>query len=154
MCTPCFKYTAVDRQLELYRAHTYTSAYHALLHHAPYTCVVDDLYLCTRGQLCTSRTGPAALIHACNSGSSDACRPCHSIRSIVRPIFHQIQHSLLLRCLDVKIWWIFCGQQWQWRQNGLATLPLEHVRRVISIPSVTCTSYILEMQNKMQERQD
>ena len=38
----------------------------------------------------------------------DACRPCHSIVSILEPVFHQLRqiHCTFnsLRCLDVEIW--------------------------------------------------
>ena len=41
----------------------------------------------------------------------DACRPCHLIRSTVRPVFYQIRQIFRayksLRCLDVEIWRFF-----------------------------------------------
>ena len=112
------------KQLELYRAHVCTLCTPCYLHvcmqhHATLDIIVDDLYLyrILRGQLCAWAEGCCILI----VGTVDGCgydgqqkyticddrRLCHSIRSIVRPVFCQIRQICCpfesLRCLDVKI---------------------------------------------------
>ena len=53
----------------------------------------------------------------------DACRPCHSNLSTLKPVFRRNQHFRRaynsLRCLDVEIRRFLCPrrQQRQWRQN-------------------------------------
>ena len=66
----------------------------------------------------------------------DACRPCHSILSILKPVYHQLQHIRCtyesLRCLDLKIW------RYLWMTTTTATttttrpitLPLAHAYEV------------------------
>ena len=50
----------------------------------------------------------------------DACRPCHSILSTLKPAFRWIRQICcsynLLRCLDLQIWRFLCPQQW-WQQR-------------------------------------
>ena len=89
------------------RAHTPHTPCIYLQHHA------DDLYLHINAQLCTRAEGCCILIVGTVEGCgyddqqkyTDACRQCYSIRSTVRPVFHQIWQICYyksLRCLDVK----------------------------------------------------
>ena len=46
----------------------------------------------------------------------DTCRPCHSILSVLKPVFCQIRHIIhcaynSVRCLDLQIWQFLCPQR-------------------------------------------
>ena len=86
------------------------------------TCIVDNLY--------PTHTRPVVLVHMSREHMvllwivgtvdgrgyddqleyiiCDACRPCHLIRSILKPVFCQLRQIGCiyesLRCLDLKIW--------------------------------------------------
>ena len=74
----------------------------------------------------------------------DACRLCHSIQSIVRPVFHQIQQiycaykllrRLHLHYVDIEFWRFFVDNDNNGNDNNNnepITLPLAHARGVIS----------------------
>ena len=90
-----------------------------------WTYTVHDLYLHIEGWCILI----AVSVEGCGYNGQqkyticDACRSCHSIRSTVRLVFRQIQQICcayeLLMCLDVEIWWFFCWQRQQQRQNRL-----------------------------------
>ena len=91
--------------------------------------VVNVLHLHVRGQLCAWAESTCMCILGKVNWRGyggqlkyticDACRPCHSILSILKPVFRQLQQICTyesLRCLDLKIWQFFCGRQ---RHNRL-----------------------------------
>ena len=52
----------------------------------------------------------------------EACRPCHSILSILKPVFCPIRlfccSYKLLRCLDLQIGRFLCPQKQRWQQHN------------------------------------
>ena len=110
------------------RAHTCTPRAPCMLSAACmqlWTYIVHDLYLHIEGWCILI----AVSVEGCGYNGQqkyticDACRSCHSIRSTVRLVFRQIRQICCayesLMCLDVKIWWFFCWQRQQQRQNRL-----------------------------------
>ena len=86
----------------------------------------------------------------------DACGPCQTIRSIMKPVFRRYQRIYCtyesLRCLDLQIRRFLCQQQTQPITLPLAhacgvttttrpiTLPLAHARGVITYTLLCVTS--------------
>ena len=107
------------------RVHTPRTLYAQRISHlhyrATWTYVVDDLYLHVRGQSCAWAESTCICIvgtvdgHGCDGLLKyiicDACRPCHSILNILKPVYCQLWqiHCTYksLRCLDLKIWRFF-----------------------------------------------
>ena len=82
-------------------------------HKRPVVCMSRRLLHINSGHCCECGYDDQQKYTIC-----DACRPCHSIRSTVRPVFRQIWQICrtyeLPRSLDIDIWQFFC---WQWRQQ-------------------------------------
>ena len=113
------------KQTRALRAHTPRSlhAQHILhLHcHATWTYAVNDLSLHVWGQSCAWAESTCICIvgtangHGCNGQLKyticDACRQWHSILSILKLVYRQLQQIRYtyesLGCLDLKIWWFF-----------------------------------------------
>ena len=74
-----------------------------------WTYVVDDLYLNIRSQLCAWAESTCNEFIIMHSGYGwwkytiyDACRPCHSILSILKPVFRQIWLILIYNSLILR----------------------------------------------------
>ena len=67
----------------------------------------------------------------------DTCRPCHSILSILKPVFRWIQQiGCAYRCLDLQIWWFL----WLWRQNQWSTLVQNPRRTALAVANLVSSS--------------
>ena len=106
--------------------------------HMQATLYVDDLYLCTLGQLCAYMSRRVNRCEQQKSTICDACGPCQRNQSILKPVFRPFQwiHRayVSLRCLDLEIWQFSCWRQ----QTKPIALPLAHANKgSILIPCKT-----------------
>ena len=124
-------YFKKTRALRAHTPRTLHAQHISHLHcHATWTYAVDDLSLHVWGQSCAWAESICICIvgmadgHGCDGQLKyticDACRPWHSILSILKLVYRQLRQIRYtyesLGCLDLKIWWFFCGW-WQQQQR-------------------------------------